>query len=175
MSDEAARLLAEIHAARALARALARAATPATRPGVAALWAHATRDPGGPVDLATVRAIRADPGTARRYRALLASQAMAHAPFAVAASDGPVASRRIGAFTLEILAATEDAPPLLILRGSEARSPRLIEVILGDETLRVALPPPIEGAILLALDPAVPEAVRLGAMLRDPACAAFLL
>ena len=34
---------------------------------------------------------------------------------------------------------------------------------------------PGEGAILVALDPAVPEAVRLGAMLRDPACAAFLL
>ena len=171
MSDAAARLLAELHAARALMHA----APPAARPGAAALWAYATRAPSAPVDFAVVRAIREDPETARRYRTLLTGQALAHAPFAVAASDGAVSSRRVGAFTLEILGATDHAPPLLILRGDEARPPRLIEVILGDETLRVELPSPIEGAILMALDPTVPEAVRLGALLRDPACEVFLL
>ncbi|MCJ2046679.1 hypothetical protein MKK58_19365 [Methylobacterium sp. J-078] len=171
VSDAAARLLAEIHAARGLLRA----APASARPGAAALWAHALREPGAPVDLAVARAIRTDPDTARRYRTLLAGQALAHAPLAIAAAHGPVSSRRIGPFALEILAATEDAPPLLILRGVVARPPRLIEAILGDETLRLALPAPVEGVILLALDPAVPEAVRLGDMLRDPACAAFLL
>jgi hypothetical protein len=177
VSDEAARLLAEIHAARALVRASApsHGQRAATRPGHAALWAHATREPGAPVDLAVVRAIRDDSGTARRYRALLAGQAVAHAPLAVAAADGQVASRRVGAFALAILAATEDAPPLLVLTGGEARPPRLIEAMLGDETVRLGLPPPVDGAILVALDPAVPEAVRLGAMLGDPACAVFLL
>lgn len=174
--DDAARLLAELHAARALMRA----APVAARPSAAALWAHATREPGAPADLAVIRAIRTDPDAARRYRTLLAGQALAHAPLAVAAAHGPVAARRIGAYALEILAATEDGPPLLILQGGsledgKARPPRLIEAMLGDEILRVALPPPVAGAILLALDPAVPEVVRLGAMLRDPACAAFLL
>ncbi|TGE01747.1 hypothetical protein [Methylobacterium nonmethylotrophicum] len=172
MSDEA-RLLAEIHAARTLMRAGTRDAV--RRPGVGALWAHATRAPGAPVDLAMMRAIRDDPETARRYRALLAGQAIAHAPHAVAASDGQVTARRVGAFTLEILPATEDAPPLLVLRGVGARAPRSIEASLGDETVRLALPPALDDAILVALDPAVPEAARLGAMLREPACAVFLL
>lgn len=171
MSDEAALLLAEIHAARVLTRATPSAA----RPSVAALWGYANRHPGAAVDLAVVRAIRTDPDVARRYRALLAGQAIAHAPLAVAASHGAVSSRRIGSFSLEILAATEDAPPLVIVQGAATRPPRVIEAILGDENLRLPLPPPVDGAILLALDPAVPEAVRLGEMLQDPACAVFLL
>ncbi|QRE74899.1 hypothetical protein [Methylobacterium aquaticum] len=174
MSDEA-RLLAEIHAARTLMRASEPGDADSRRPGTAALWAHATREPGGPVDLAVVRAIRADPATARRYRALLGAQAIAHAPLAAAASDGAVASRRVGPFTLEILPADENAPPLLVLRGSAARPPRAIEAMLGDETARLALPPAIDGAVLVALDPGVPEAARLGAMLRDRACAVYLL
>ncbi len=47
--------------------------------------------------------------------------------------------------------------------------------MLGDETVRLALPPAIDGAVLVALDPDVPEAARLGAMLRDRDCAVFLL
>lgn len=174
MSDEA-RLLAEIHAARALMRASEHARETASRPSAASLWAHATRAADGPIDLAVVRAIRTDPATARRYRALLAGQAIAHAPQAVAASDGAVASRRVGAFTLEILPATEDGPPLLVLRGAEAQAPRTVEAMLGDETVRLALPPVIDGAILVALDAGVEEAARLGAMLRNPDCAVFLL
>ncbi|KQP40061.1 hypothetical protein ASF49_21400 [Methylobacterium sp. Leaf104] len=171
VSDEAARLLAEIHAARGLLRT----ASDAVRPSAAALWTHVLREPGAPVDLALVRAIRTDPETARRYRALLAGQALAHAPLAIAAAHGPVSSRRIGPFALQILAGTEDAPPLLIVQTVGIRPPRLIEAILGDETRRLALPPPVNGVILLALDPAVPEASRLGDMLQDPACAVFLL
>ncbi|KMO27191.1 hypothetical protein [Methylobacterium aquaticum] len=174
MTDEA-RLLAEIHAARALMRASDLARDTSRRPGTAELWAHASREPSGPVDLAVVRAIRGDPATARRYRALLAGQAIAHAPLAAAASDGAVASRRVGPFILEILPADDDAPPLLVLRSSAARPPRAIEAMLGDETVRLALPPAIDGAILVALDPGVPEAARLGEMLRDRACAVFLL
>ncbi len=173
MSDEA-RLLAEIHAARALMRASEPARDTSRCPGAAELWAHATRAADGPVDLALVRAIRTDPTTARRYRALLGAQAIAHAPLAAAASEGAVASRRVGPFTLEILPADEDAPPLLVLRGSGARPPRAIEAMLGDETVRLALPPAIDGTILVALDPACRRRRRLGAMLRDRTCAVFL-
>lgn len=169
MSDGA-RFLAELHAARALAGAKA----PSVRPSHAALWAHATRAPGGPVDLALERAIRGDPDTARRYRTMLAAQALAHAPLAAAASDGSLLRRRVGAFELEILEGEAGAPPLLILRG-EPPMPRILEVWLGAETVRLDLGEPVEGAILLALDPAVPEAERLGRLLRDPACAVFLL
>ena len=92
--DGASRLLAEIHAARGLLRA----APCVPRPSHAALWAHATREPGRPVDLAVERAIRGDPETARRYRTMLAAQALAHAPLALAASDGSQSSRRVGPF-----------------------------------------------------------------------------
>ncbi len=181
MSDEP-RLLAEIHAARALMRAQALGAAsghtarpnarPSTRLSHAALWAHADREPGRPVDLAVVRAIRTDPETAQRYRTLLGAQALAHAPLAAAASDGAIARRRVGPFDLEIL---EGAPPLLILRGPDASMPRRIEAWLGDEAVRLDLGPPADGAILLALDSSVPEAEQLGRMLRDPVCAVFLL
>lgn len=179
MSDEA-RLLTEIHAARALMKAQAPAArsgqaaqrSRAAQPGHAALWAHASREPGRPVDLAVVRAIRADPETARRYRTLLGAQAVAHALLAAAASDGALTRRRVGPFELEIL---EGTPPLLILRGPEDAMPRLIEAWLGDDAVRLDLGLPADGAILLALDPSVPEADRLGRLLRDPACAVFLL
>ncbi|MEH3143816.1 MAG: hypothetical protein PGN34_00285 [Methylobacterium frigidaeris] len=173
MSDEA-RLLAEIHAARGLMRP-GGSGQAALRPGHAALWAHATRMPGAPVDLAVARAIRDDPDTARRYRAMLGARAVAHAPLAAAASDGALARRRVGPFELEILAGEDDAPPLLILRGTGARMPRAIEAWLGDETVRLDLGPPVEGVILLALDPAVPDAALLGRMLGDPASAVFLL
>ncbi|MGX9978680.1 hypothetical protein [Methylobacterium fujisawaense] len=172
MSEEAARLLAEIHAARALMRTPA----PATaRPSTAALWAHALREPGAPVDLAVVRALRGDPDTALRYRTLLAGQAVAHAPQAIAASDGDLAARRVGLFLLEVVPADEDAPPLLVIRGGGDRPVRALEVSLGDDTVRLALPPAAEGAIVIALDPEVPEADRLGQLLRDPATAVFLL
>lgn len=167
MSDEA-RLLAELHAARALMRA----PVPGPRIGHAALWAHATRAAGRPVDLAVVRAIRTEPETARRYRAMLAAQAIAHAPLAAAASDGAILRRRVGPFELESL---EGTPPLLILRGTEPRLPKTIEAWLGDDVVRLDLPPPVEGAIVLALDPAVPEADALGRILRDPGSAVFLL
>ncbi|MGU3668131.1 hypothetical protein ACLBX9_28420 [Methylobacterium sp. A49B] len=171
MSEEAARLLAEIHASRALMRAPA----PATaRPSTAALWAHALREPGAPVDLAVGRALRGDPDTALRYRTLLAGQAVAYAPQAIAASDGDLAARRVGLFLLEVVAADEDAPPLLVIRGGD-KAVRALEVNLGDDTVRLALPLPVEGAIVIALDPEVPEADRLGQLLRDPAAAVFLL
>jgi hypothetical protein len=186
VSDEA-RLLAEIHAARGLLRAGAPddvlAARPSdavrpsdvARPSHAALWAHATRAPGAPVDFAVARALRSDPDTARRYRRMLGAQAVAHAPLAAAASDGALARRRVGPFELEILEGAEGAPPLLVLRGEAARTPGLIEAWLGDEAVRLELGPPVAGAILLALDPAVPEAALLDRMLRDPAAAVFLL
>lgn len=170
MRDEA-QMLAEIHAARGLMRATA----PARPIGHAALWAHAIREPGQPVDLAVVRALRTDPDTARRYRAMLGAQALAHAPLAAAASDGGIARRRVGPFELEILPGEDDTPPLLLLRGVGPKAPRVIEAWLGDATVRLELGAPVEGAILLALDPAVPEAAELGRMLRHPACAVFLL
>lgn len=173
MSDDAARLLAEIHAARSLMRTTIRDVE--TRPGNAALWAHAIRAPDRPLDLAVERAIRTNSETARRYRTMLAGQAVAHAPLAVAAADGSLSGRRIGPFDLRIVPADGDAPPLLILRGAGARPPRLIEAMLSDESVRLELPPPIEGAMVLALDPTVPEAAKLGRLLRDPACAVFLL
>ncbi|WP_261401658.1 hypothetical protein [Chenggangzhangella methanolivorans] len=67
---EAGRLLAEAHA-RARGRDAGEAAAPAVP--IRALWAHASRKAGAPVDFAVVRALRDDPETAARYRALLSA------------------------------------------------------------------------------------------------------
>lgn len=84
-------------------------------------------------------------------------------------------ARRAIRFCALQVPADEDAPPLLVIRGSGDRPVRALEVSLGDDTVRLALPPAAEGAIVIALDPEVPEADRLGQLLRDPATAVFLL
>ena len=171
---EAARMLAEAHVAQ-LVGAAARAVP---RPTIAVheLWAHARRAPGDPVSLPVTRALRADPEVAARYRILLGSLAVAHAPFAIAASDGIVAKRQVGHVVLEILPADGPSPPLLVITGfDEARPPRLIEIGSEGETLRLALPEAVSGGIVLALDPAAPDAVRLGELVRDPRSEIFLV
>ncbi len=168
-----ARLLAEIHTARELARRPrpVREAAVSDRD----LWAHARRRPGAPVSLAVTRALRTQAAAAARYRAMLASLAVAHAPFAIAASDGAVTRRRVGDLTLEIVPEDEGSPPLLVITGIGDAVPRLIEVGRDGDDLRLALPEPVAGAIVLALDPTVPDALRLGELLRDPRSEVYLV
>ncbi|MGU3496152.1 hypothetical protein ACLBXM_19090 [Xanthobacteraceae bacterium A53D] len=180
--DDTARLLAELHIARGLAREMAqpRLDGETAQPRLASistaqLWAHVRRAPDAPVSLPVERALRTDPEAARRYRTLLASAALAHAPLAIAAATGAVSTRRMGEVTLTIDAGDEDAAPLVILSGFGPRAPGLIELLLGDESLRLALPAPANGAILLSADPAIPEMERLLRLLRDPATEIFLL
>lgn len=168
-----AHLLAQAHAARLLARK-ALLAPEAAAPGAHELWAHVRREPGAPVSLALERAIRGDAQVSARYRAMLASVSVASAPFAVAAADGRVLRRRVGPCTLEIL---EDAPapPLLVIHLGGAERPSMMEIARGEERLRVALPAPTAGTIVLSLDPASPEAATLEALARDARCEIFLL
>lgn len=165
-----ARLLAEAAAARALLRD-----RPAAHlPSAADLWRHVRRSPGVPASLATARAIRADPAVARRYRTLLAGSALAHAPSALAASSGTVVSRRVGPYDL-VTVSEDQGPPLLVLECGGAAAPTLIETVLGEDTVRLSLPEPAAGSIVIALDPAVPDAVRLGRQLSDPRSEVYLL
>ena len=165
------RLLAEAHTARLLAaRALE---GEGRRPSHAELWAHARRDPGAPVPLALVRALREDTAAARRYRAMLGALALAHAPVAMAASDGAV-RRRVGAAVLELLPGGDGDTPLLVLTGGPAAG--AIEMIGADAApLRLALPPPEGASVVLALGPDVAEGEEALRLLRDPATALFLL
>ncbi|GJD94406.1 hypothetical protein [Methylobacterium iners] len=174
----AARLLAELHAARHLARGSRRSEAEA-RPSLsaAALWAHVRRVPGRPVSLAVERQIRDDPATGRRYRAMLRSQALAHTPLAIAASDGAVVQRRLGSFALEIVPPDAEAMALLLIRGvaEGASAPSLIEAALGAEIVRLELGAPIAGTIVLALDPEVAETALLARLAADPKSEIFLL
>lgn len=165
------RLLAELHAARLLAgRAVAGTDEAAPRPSHAEIWAHARRAPGAPVPLALVRALRDDPATGRRYRAMLAALALAHAPVALAASDGAV-RRRVGEAVLELL---PGEAPLLVLTGAPAAG--ALELVGEDgASLRLALSPAGGASVVLALGPDVPEAADALRLLRDPATAVFLL
>jgi hypothetical protein len=169
---EAGRLLAEAHAARAAATL-----GEATRAAVStrALWAHANRNAGAPVDFSVARALRDDPETAARYRTLLSGVAVAHAPFAIAASDGAMTERRVGAYRLSLVPATDGAPPLLVIASDGAPAPSAIEIASGDLRLRLALPEAVEGTQVLALTPEAPEAAGAWEALQDRAAEIFLI
>lgn len=170
------RLLAELHAARLLAvRAASGVEAAAPRPTHAEIWAFVRRPPGAPVPLALARALREDPGAARRYRAMLGALSLASSPVALAASDGGV-RRRVGEAVLELLPTAAGDVPLLVLTGPLAEAARALELVgLGAPPLRLALPPADGAAVLLALGPDVPEAAGALRLLRDPATAIFLL
>ena len=167
-----ARLLAEAHAARA---ALAAEPPAATAVSAYRLWSHANREPDAPVDFAVARALRADPAVARRYRTLMAGVSVAHAPFAIAAADGAIAERRVGPYTLTLTPAEDGAPPLLVVACGEAPAPRAVELTLEGETFRLALPEPVDGSIVVALDPASEEANGAADAVADPATEIFLI
>jgi len=172
---EVAQLLAEAHAARLLARE-AWLAPNAASPGAHELWAYARREPGAPTSLAIERAIRTDAATGARYRVMLAAIAVAHSPFAKAASDGGVVrgTRRVEPCTIEILEAA-DAPALLVIHLNGIDRLSMIEIARGEERLRLALPAPTAGTIVLSLDPANAEAAMLYRLVRDLASEIFLL
>jgi hypothetical protein len=166
-------LLAEAHAARLVARE-ARSASNAGSPSVHELWAYVRRQPGAPASLAIERAIRTDAATGARYRTMLAAIAVGHAPFAIAAADGPIVRRRVGPCTIEILEAV-DTPTLLVIHLNGVDRLSMIEIARGDERLRLPLPAPTAGAIVLSLDPANAEAAALDRLARDAASEIFLL
>ena len=163
-------LLAELHVARALAL------RPATRyaAGVTAadLWAELNRAPGAPISLAVTRALRADPRIATRYRRMLEALALAHAPVALAASDG-VALRRIGAATLRLLPKADGAPPLLVIENTNAGALELVGI--DGSVLRLALPPADEGTVILALGVDFPDAATVLSLIEAPDTALYLL
>lgn len=163
-----AHLLAQAQAARDLLRDR----PPAAIPGAAELWRHVRRRPGEPVSFAVERAIRADPAVARRYRTMLGAGALAYAPMALAASDGAVAIRRVGPYELTIDEA--GTPPLLVIACRDAPAPNLIEVSHADETVRLALPEPVAGSVVIALDPGLPDTALLGRLLAERRSEVFL-
>jgi hypothetical protein len=169
---EAERLLAEAHAARSLARA-SRALPKAGGVSMHVLWSHVRRSPGAPVSFAVERAIRTDEAVAARYRLMLSSQSVAHAPFAMAASDGAIAERRVGDCSFQVIEAS-DTPALLVIRLNGVAPPAMLEITSDQESLRIALPEPSEGAIVLSLDPDNAEAAMLAKLVRDPRSAIFL-
>lgn len=170
---EEARLLAELHSARLNLRG---STLSRQKPVVShhELWAHARRAPDAPVAFNVERAIRQDEETARRYRTLLSAFSVAHAPYAIAASDGAIRARRVGAYEIEIIEA-EGAPPLLVIRLNGMPPPGMMEASLGEIRTRLSLPEPFADAITLSLDPDHADAATLERMLRDPACEIFLI
>lgn len=159
-------LLAELHAARVLARDVE---APVRSIADRDLWRHARRRPGEPVSLAVARALR-EPEAARRYRTVLSALALGHSPVALAASDGTVA-RRVGAFTLELL---REGAPLLVIRSDGETWPKRMELHGGAMTA-LDLPEPVDGAVVLALDPDVPDLADAARLLADPDTEVFLV
>jgi len=168
--DSLDRLLAELHTARSLALRPAVRMDTAITP--ADLWADLNRAPGAAVSLPVARALRTDPRSADRYRRMLAALSLAHAPVALAASDG-MTLRRIGAATLRLLPGTEFAPPLLVIENTAAGA---LELVGAAGTLfRLALPEADEGSVILALGADFPDAAAVLALLDAPDTALYLL
>jgi hypothetical protein len=165
-------LLAELHAARSLARSALHGSSSGV--SIHALWAHVRRKPGGAISFVTERAIRGDAEIAKRYRAMLASTALAFAPFAMAASDGAIRERRVGPYRLEIIEA-EGEMPLLVLHLGEAAAPSMMDISTNEASLRFSLPDATEGAIILSLDPNNADAASLARIVRDPAAEIYFL
>jgi hypothetical protein len=164
------RLLAELHVARSLAlRPAAKRAETATP---ADLWADLNRAPGAPVSLSVARALRDDARTALRYRRMLGGLAVAHAPVAMAASDG-TALRRIGDAVLKLLPGSGNSPPLLVIENCTAGA---LELLGADgSALRLALPRADEGTVILALGADFPDAGAVLALIEAPDTALYLL
>jgi hypothetical protein len=169
--DDLARLLAEVHSARLLCQTQGSqpAATSARSIPARLIWAHARRLPGTPISIEIERAIRQDSDIAQRYRAMMATIALAHAPMAIAASSGAISERRVGGFSVAILEDGQGSVPLLLVRIIENQTaPRLLELRGQDDTVRIGLQEPVENTILLSLDPANPEAAAIERLIRDP-------
>ena len=179
-------LLAEAHAARVMAREFGLAAASgretdgretAGRPKLAELLAHARRAPGEPIDMATERHLRRDRGAMARYRRVLGGLAMAHSPVAMAAfSPGVAVERRMGDYTVTVVDDSEDAAPALVVTAPQGhRWPASIEAHLGEDSVRLALPPPIGDGLTILLDPAIAETALLARLIRAPDCELYLL
>ncbi len=169
-----AQFLAEIHGARQLRRQIMPLGSRHDAPNTHDLWQHANRRPGDAVSFSIERAIRSDAQVAARYRKILSSMAITHAPVAIAASDGPLSTRRVGDFTFSV--ALGDGTPLLIISVPEgARIPQSLEISGADLTLRLALNAPVNGAIFLSLDPAYEEGRQLAALVADAHSEIFIL
>jgi hypothetical protein len=173
-----AEFLAAWHSARQLHRGIAKDSVAGTagssKVSTYDIMKHAQRTQGEPVSLAVERAIRTEPEAAFRYRRILAGFALAYAPLASAASDGSMKSRRVGPYTFEIV--TGDGSPILLIRLADgAKPPNKIELHRSDESLRVPLSRPVNGAIFLSLDPAHAEGRQLAALIADPVTEIFVL
>jgi hypothetical protein len=165
-------LLAAVHAARQLRSAVA-ARVAAQGATTAELWQHARRRPGEPVSLALERAIRTDENLAARYRIMLQGFATAHAPMAIAASDGTMRQRRVGPYSFERI--EDGGSPMLVIRmDAAAPAPEMVELSLGERSLRFAPGEAVNGVIMLALDPEIADSRLLAELLGDPATEIFV-
>jgi hypothetical protein len=172
-------LMAEGHAARLLALSLSNRAleprAPAETPSIVELARYARRRAAAVADLSIERYLRRDPEGAARYRRVLASLAIAHSRIAMAASS-PEVERRIGDYRLAVIDDYGDEAPLMILSANSAAAwPTMIEAHRGEESVRVSLAAPIDGRIVIVLDPGIAETGTLARLLRDSRCELFLL
>lgn len=145
--------------------------TARTRLSHAALWRHATRAPGDPVDLATLRALRDTPEARPALAKMIAARAIAASARAWAASDGSATvSRRLGGYSL-ILDVPDDGGIASLTLTIPAGG--VIPVLLRAEgpggSLLLALPAADENQIDLFLRPGEQRTADIVAILRDPA------
>lgn len=141
-----------------------------------ALWAHARREPGAPVDFAVERALRTDPEAGRLYRRLLSIDAVAYSETAAAAYDNSATHRRIGDFDLDVVE-EDDAPPTLIIQmlAGARTAPGTIEVVSIEGVVRLPLPAPVDGHIVMDLPRQDAQRDLLRLMLANPHAGVYLL
>lgn len=136
-------------------------------------------------DIATERALRANPANMKAYLKFLTGCAEAASPVAMAASGAEALSRRVGPHRLDIVEESSGRWLAVTLAGDAEdaasgekphRTAYAIEARAEDGTgVRVDLGRPVARTLSLPLDPAYPELAELARILARPDCAIFLI
>lgn len=135
----------------------------------AALYRHATRRPGEPVDFATARLLKTNETARTMLARMIAARALAVSPMAWAAADSSATSRRIGACRLDVDPPAAEGMAAMTIDVSEAaRAPTVLRAEWDGRSVVLGLPPADDGLIELFFSETAPEHLDILRVLREP-------
>ncbi|SON56895.1 hypothetical protein HDIA_3354 [Hartmannibacter diazotrophicus] len=135
----------------------------------AALWRHARRRPGDPVDFAAMRMIRTDPAARTALARMMAAQSIACSQMAFAAADSGATARQIGDYGFSLEADPDSGlTALVIALNDAARVPHVLRAETGEQSLVLPLPEPQDGLIEMYFAHDNPDQADIIGILAEP-------
>lgn len=144
------------------------------RLSVMRIVAYATRE-RGQSDPDVEQEIATNPRVRRLYYGILSDMSEVSSEFARAASQDVITQRDIGPHRMKLI---EEASGLFLLIEIAGRLTSRFEIEARDENgqgVRIPLGKPVNGALMMGLDPRFPELVQLGKLLQSPKTSLWLL